>query len=696
MPRLFASKYLTTCLIIITFYFLKKTHAQTDIEKIINNKIEIILESNEENLDAAELLDQYIEMVNNPVNINCKNLDNLLNLKIINKFQHYQLMIYLGHVKEIQSIQEIRLIEGFSEEDFNQLKHFIKVSKCTRPPIKLSKPRSELLSGYSKVIQKQVGYQKVDSDAFIKSPNKVYLGSPFKLYSRYNLKSGNLFKAVILAEKDPGEVLFKTYYKNDVQDLLNKKIQPIDFFSASIYAENLRFIKKLVIGDFQLQFGQGLTMWSSSSYGKSISTTNIQKYARGIIANTSSNENHFFRGIATSLILKSWELDLFYSSKKRDGNIISENEFSSLQNTGLHRTLNEIEDKNSVGEKIIGVHLNNTIKQFKLGFTLFKQAFNKTLIKSNQFYKQFYFSGNKNFCLGFDYQWAFNKLDIFGELTFSANKSKALFSGINFYPNPLTKFHIHYRNYSKSFQNFYANAISENTDAKNENGVYAGIDIEFHSKWILKAYTDFFFFPWLKSGVNSDSQGNEQLFNLEYKHSKNITISMRFKRQKKEYNQLNNDLRFDFLVPELKESWRLHFNFQISNSIGLQTRAEWQSYKFDPKKSSGYLVYQEMIYTSPNRLFRFSFRYVTFDIEDYDSRIYTYERDVLYAFSIPSFYGQGNRVYLMMSHQICNDLTIRLKFEQTKYKDRENIGSGLDLLEGSKKSELKFQLLLKF
>ncbi len=670
--------------------------AQENIEQIIEQRIESIIETSEDAIEETELYDQLFELANNPLNLNCKKFEILLSYGLMNEFQYYQLLNYLRQVGEMQSIQELKFLEGFSKKDVEILNYFMSVSECKKVSFKLYKPRHELTAGFSRVLQKQTGYQLIDTETFLGSPNKVYLGTPEKIYARYKLKSGENLIAGFITEKDAGEVLFKNHYKKFGETLLNKNPKAFDYYSAFATIENLGFLKKFILGDYQLQFGQGLTMWSSLAFGKSTATTNIKKYARGIRSNTSSNENHFFRGIAGSFKIKNIELNLFYSNKKRDGNLISEVEFSSLQNTGLHRTVNEIEDKNSISEKIIGGNLNISIQQINIGFTAYHQHFDKHLSIDNQVYKQYNFTGNENFCYGIDFQSIFNKLELFGEISISRSHSKAIFSGLNYYLNSQAKIHIHYRNYSKSFQNFYANALSENTNPRNEKGFYSGFELELHPKWSLSAYTDFFHFPWLKSGVDSPSKGNEQVLQLNYEHSKTLTIYGRYKRQKKEINQSNHEVWYNYLVPEIKESLRLHFTLKLSTVFQIQSRAEWQFYNRDKEKSNGFLLFQELNFTSNNERLKASLRYLNFNTKDYDSRIYTYEKDVRYTFSIPSFYGKGNRFYLMLTYRVSNRMTTRLKYSQTNYTDRETIGSGLDLIDGNTKSELRVQLQIKF
>jgi hypothetical protein len=56
-----------------------------------------------------------------------------------------------------------------------------------------------------------------------------------------------------------------------------------------------------------------------------------------------------------------------------------------------------------------------------------------------------------------------------------------------------------------------------------------------------------------------------------------------------------------------------------------------------------------------------------FDVQNWNNRIYTYENDVLYAFSIPATYGVGGRWYMNMRCKITRQLSLYLRVSETVY-----------------------------
>ncbi|MEO7767667.1 MAG: hypothetical protein ABIS01_09585, partial [Ferruginibacter sp.] len=87
-----------------------------------------------------------------------------------------------------------------------------------------------------------------------------------------------------------------------------------------------------------------------------------------------------------------------------------------------------------------------------------------------------------------------------------------------------------------------------------------------------------------------------------------------------------------------------------------------------------------------------SFRVQYFATGGYDSRIYAYENDVLYSFTIPVFYDKGYRYYINLSYELNKQLTVWFRWAQTVYDRRTAIGTGLDEINGNKRTEMKMQV----
>ena len=129
----------------------------------------------------------------------------------------------------------------------------------------------------------------------------------------------------------------------------------------------------------------------------------------------------------------------------------------------------------------------------------------------------------------------------------------------------------------------------------------------------------------------------------------------------------------------------------------IKGRAELVNYdKEESPFETGYLLYQDVAFKPKSNPFSFTFRYAIFDTKSYNSRIYAYENDVLYSFSIPAYYNRGTRTYLTVKYKIRRGIDFWLRYAITYYDNVDVISSGLEEIQGNHKQEIKAQVRFKF
>ena len=146
-------------------------------------------------------------------------------------------------------------------------------------------------------------------------------------------------------------------------------------------------------------------------------------------------------------------------------------------------------------------------------------------------------------------------------------------------------------------------------------------------------------------------------------------------------------------MPKPRQNFRSHFNYKINGAITFRNRVEmvW----FDKKGTgaeNGFLSYVDVVIKPMMKKYSGSIRLQYFETEGYNSRMYAFENDVLYSFSIPVFYDKGFRYYLNLNYDVSKKLTVWLRWAQTVYTNKTSIGSGLDEIAGNKRSEVKVQV----
>ena len=495
----------------------------------------------------------------------------------------------------------------------------------------------------------------------------------------------------ITAEKDQGEEFFKGSQPNG-----------FDFYSAHLLLKDIGPVKTIVLGDYYAQFGQGLVLCSGYSFGKSSLVTNTRKRAQGLKKYSSADENLFFRGAGATIRFKSFDFTAFVSKKKIDANItridsLSEQiqEVSSLQTSGEHAYPSELTDRKALPENIFGCNVSLNRDKFRIGITGIKYTYGASLLKTPNVYNQYDFSGNSNSNVGSDFQLIIKDVTLFGEAALSENGGKSFLSGMLFNLSTQINMALMYRNYERNYQNMFSSAFGENSVNANEHGFYVGTTIFPYAKWRISAYYDLFTFPWLRYGSYAPSKGSDYLVELSYSPSRYVNIQARYKQKVKAENIPSTiPTIIDGIEDVTTSKSRFHISYKLSRVLEMRNRLEWITYNKYPKTEHGFMIYQDIIFKPVSIPITLSTRYCIFDTDGYDSRLYEYENDVLYAFSVPAVYDKGTRFYINLKYSISKNIDLWLRYSQTYYSNTEIIGSGLTQINGNKKSEIKIQLRL--
>jgi hypothetical protein len=690
-------------------------HAQEASSSFNDNNLQQLLEnsaeqSQQEDGDYSSLENELLYYAIHPVNLNHAHKEELQALHLLTDIQITNLFIHIEKNGSLLIIYELQAIEGFDLQTIQHILPYVIVNdEMNTPRISRKKLIREgeqaLILRYGQVLEKQLGFQPIDSTGLFKSPNSRYIGSPQKIAARYRYTFGTSISFGITAEKDQGELFFKNKqaFKYDWYDQSLKKNQKtgFDFYSAHLFIHNLKQLQTLVIGDYQVTFGQGLTAWSGMSFGKSSEILYTKKSANYIRPYTSVDENKFMRGIATGICLKKITLTSFFSNKAVDANVTDTLEdgittvVSSLQQTGSHAIPSEIADKHAVHQTVYGGNISYGSKRLTIGITAVHSHLNAILQPATSAYNQFEKSGSNNFNIGIDYNFIRRNFNFFGEVARSRNGGVAFLNGLFISLDPRLSFTILHRTYQRNYQNSMGAAFAEATGA-NEKGIYMGIAAALTTSLTFNAYYDRFEFPWLKYQVDAPSRGNDLNMQLNYASSKKWNTSFRMRQLTKQKNSAESR-SLNHLVPVTTINSRFTISYIISPAFKFRNRVECVNYRSDAAKQGGYLLYQDIIYNKPGKAFAVTMRYALFQTDGYDSRLYEYENDIPGSYSIPNYSDRGSRFYILLNYRINKYLECWFRFSQTIYDNKEIIGAGtLSEIDGNTKSEIKMQLNLKW
>ncbi|MBI2259555.1 MAG: hypothetical protein HYU67_11765 [Flavobacteriia bacterium] len=666
-------------------------------QEIIQQRVELISEQLEsEDLDLTDVLQALNYFFDNPINLNNTTAEELKQLELLSDIQITDLLLHIKLHGKLISQYELQALKYWDLNTILTVLPFIKVDdrfEQVQLNFKevLKYGKFESLFRFQRVLESKNGYENVP-DSIKENSNSYYWGDPNRYYSRLRFSYRNNLSFGITAEKDPGEEFFK-----------GTQSKGFDFYSFHFYYKGGKYLKSVSIGDYQLQIGQGLNLWSGYAFGKTADVTNIKKNAIGFKPYTSVDENRFLRGAAVELGYKKMSLILFASNKKVSGTTIQDSlvedlEFvSSVDLSGFHRTNSEVKDKDIFTEQIAGLNLKYLGDQFNMGVATIYQGYNLNFQKNEQAYNQFDFRGKGFMSTSVDYSYIWKNVNFFGELSHASfSNGLAFLQGIIVALDHKSSLSLLYRNYAKNYQTFYNNGLAESGNTQNEKGMYLGFSHRPKSAWAFNTYLDVFRFPWLKYLVDAPTQGYEYLGQLTYKPNKVLEIYGRFRQQLRQKNSRNE---FDVTPIEdvIQRNYRINFSYTVLEGVQLKTRLEYVTINRPSNTAEqGMIFTQDLLLKLKSSPFDIALRYALFDTDSYDSRVYTFETNALYVFSVPAYYYKGSRAYVTLRYSFLRRFDLWLRYGTFIYANTTAISSGAEQINGNTKSEIVVQLRATF
>ena len=641
-------------ILIILLFIITSSIAHGQSEKLSDAIVSIAEELAADDSDP-EAVSTFIERLNdlaeNPVKLNSSGEDEISRLFFLSDFQVKALTDYAYSSGRIVSVYELANIPGFDKETVEMMIPFITLeSKLVINPDSV-RWRNTLISNFS-----------------IKSGNNdtSSLGSLWKILTRYKFSAGG-FSGGFTVEKDPGEKFFSGS-------------PPLpDFFSANIAYNGRGMIRKVIVGDYSARFGQGTNTNTGIRTGISLTTPGYMSASDEINPYTSTEENRFFRGVAAEFSAKNIELSLFYSKNHLDATIVSSSGSSNdyIENfylAGVHNTSSLLLKKDAIYCLAYGIKLSYNFNNLKVGLIWSENRFSLPVnLTTNDPEKVFDFRGDRNNLYTFYYNSFFRKILLYGELSANDNKKLAIIQGISFRPSDRLTINLLFRNYNPGYTTFYGKGPGIGSTTDNEKGVLGNFTFEAARHLFISGGCDVQHFPWLKYRCSAPSWGVRQEIKVRFLPSEKLTIDASYN-----YRLSMVDNAETQRIPEqdqiITKSLKASVRYSIYDNLTFITRIDYKI--VDPSGSRGMILFQEINYSFRQVPVTLWFRYCLFDTDDWNSRIYTYENDLLYSYSIPALAGEGSRSYIMAKWKISNYAEMRIKYGMTSLvmngKSREN------------------------
>lgn len=561
-------------------------------------------------VDFEQLQTDLYALHDAPINLNNTSDEELSQLYCLSPQQIDDILLY-AHKHPFESLYELRMIPSLEEYEIRDLLPFVRVGASTPEQNLYAR---EVFSHASHEITARVDARNIEG---FEGSDPVYTQGRYRFdYQR--------------------KIIFGAQLRRPV----GGKAEDLQWGAYLQLRDIAPHLHTVVGGNFQASFGQGLVMAPVFHSGKSMYVTSIGQQ-REALRYYGSVDGAGLHGAGTTL---RWE----WGKQTR------------LDVSALY-SFNHYND--TVWRHVVGANLTLRHKRLEVQLSGIETIYSDSVHPyRNAKYNRHYFRGRNQAVLSASFRYNYGWFDVFGEVA-TSQKSEVINSkwgvgviaGSRFYPTSGVSLIALYRYYSPWFDNQLGYSFSETSRINDENGGYLGFEVTRLKSWKFTGYGDAFYFSGYKYGLGNDTStvGYDAMLEAQYIRP-DWRISLRARARKKGASTYSVRAIFDWQ----RDGW------------SLRTTADFNHSPFTNNQSPlpyGLSLAQDVAYSFASVPLSLRVRAQAFDAREWANRIYLYEHDVLYAYSIPATYGLGGRFYLCLRWQIIPQLVLYFRASETVY-----------------------------
>ena len=544
-----------------------------------------------EDLDPYEV-ERLEDLLRAPLRINQVSLSRLKESGLLTHYQAVALLDYRSRHGDVLSFSELAAVDGFGKDFVEKAAPFISLESRSLPG-------------------STVNSSSASHEITLRTAQKAQGQKPSSSYGiRYRMEASGRFSAGLALSKSYGQ----------------EKVTPGDV-CAGVRWDFKRFGGKVLAGDFNARFGQGLALWNGMGLGGVISPSAFMKRPSGLGQSSSFTGSYAMRGLAADVSLGRFRISSLLAM--------------SLSEKGL--------------DVLPGLNVTWYGKEGSVGLTHYADLQTSYLRPATMDLKT---SMDLAFCR--------DGVDVFGEFAYDwVNSSIAALSGIVFPAGENLRFAGMLRYYPAAFAPLRSAAAKSLTKCTNEHSVSLAAEAGGRRHTVAFS-TDLAYLP--------EPKEDGHLHDMQLKANAEWTV------------MATSALKIRFRASEKMRSWGRRFRTEARTDISYASGLWTTTLRLDAVRSAGtgLLSYLEGSYKTEKSALHL--RLGTFFIDDWDDRIYSYERDAPGSFNVPAYYGRGVWTALVGSWKFARWGKMYCRAGYTGYPFMEKKKPG--------KAELKLQLLL--
>ena len=631
------------------------TDVQDEVEQLDDGSLE------DEDVEAGDLeriAETRAYYRRRPLDLNRATYEQLSDLRLLSPAQVAAVLRHRRETGDYLTPLELQAVELLTVDEVRRLLPYVAVRQNPQTALRTIGARWRDAVGFAAA---RSGYQSTSAN------REAWRGPAAPLYVRVRRTAGRQFSVGLVLERDAGEP-----WGGGANPL------GFDYVSAHAFADELPgTVKAVALGDYGVNWGQGLIHYSGFAAGKGAFVMNVQRNARWLQPHASVTEVGFFRGAAAELSFGPVRAMVMASRTRLDGAVDTLDPgrgrlaFASNRLSGLHRTDGEIAGRRTNTAVSLGGAIGLERRWGRVAVHYLRHEFSVPFAPSGRLYQRFNFDGDVMQNASVAWQTFLGGVSWFGEVAVDGGGEVAAITGLQTSLDRRTDVSVVLRRYAAGYRALYANAFGNSRRPDTEEGLYVGTRVQLAPAWTLQGFADVYRQPFARFRSSRPSVNADALARLTYDERRRYSAYAQLRHRRAERDEpADASATVRTLLPYVRTTARLQGEIRVSAQLVLRARVEYASTRESGRVSEGTVVYQDVLWKPDALPISLTARVAVIDTDDFDARIYAFENDLLYRFRIPAYYGEGTRSYLNLRWRASPSLTAELRGALGRYRDR--------------------------
>ena len=667
------------CLLIFWMSAIAISAQQFTFEQFYNLVLNYLGEDDEgEGLDVQDLELRLRRAYDSPIDWNRATRQQLEDLGFVSGEQIEELLFYADYYGPVRSLAELKLVHDIESPLLLLLPSVLYVGEdmdttCWTDAFRYLSHEVVLRSDVT--LESRKGYQ-----------TGHYLGSPFRLFGRYDFEAGNNFRVGLTAESDAGEPWFSHGGRG------------FDLYRGYVEASNLGSLSRAVVGAYRVGFGKGL-LFGQQAYGSRLSQVMSRSGGQyGVSGYSGVSELPTLVGAVAKIGFDRFSLTPFYGYTVLDADTMG-GCWHAYSTSGYHRTESEILRRSSLGLHTVGVNGSYTQRFFNVGLTVYGGFFSLPAVIGSGDWSATDFEGRTQWGVSVDYGFHRRSVWFSGETAIAQGVSVATTNTLLIRSMGELQFVLNHRYFSPRYHAFWANSASSLSGVNGEHGASFAMQVPVGKAKNVSFLADVYKPLWASTTMSDTEVGYELRGQFQgiFASDKTVYASLRYKVRPAWYRE--EDWHISQSSTDRVGQLYLKFSYEASGCrfvTGTQANVAQEKILGEfTKPTFGWLFYQDVAYDVEQVPLRLKARMSLYGAPTWANRFYLYESDVPMSGYTPALYGSAFRWYLMADYKFKFGLTAALRIAQTIYSDREVISSSHDQIDKPHKTDVHILLSYK-